>query len=331
MTAAQPTPNVTLADVEQAAARIAGVVTRTPLKPAWALTRETGLVIFLKLETMQPTGAFKLRGAANLILSLTPAEQARGLVTCSSGNHGRAVAYVARELGLRAVVFLSEMAPAVKVAAIRELGAEVVIGGPDYDSADAASLDYAAAHGSTYVHAFDDPRIVAGQGTLGLEIVDALPKVATIVAPLSGGGLLAGVALAAKARKPDVRVVGVSMEHGASMHASLLAGRPVNVPEHATLADALAGGIGLDNRLTYRLVRELVDETQLVSEAQIGAALAFALLRERLVLEGGAATPLAWLRDPRAGALPEPIVAICSGDNIDMPTLLALAARHPVT
>jgi threonine dehydratase len=328
MTASQPEMNITLADIEQAAARIAGMATRTPLKPAWALTRETGRTTYLKLETMQPTGAFKLRGAANLIRSLTPAEQARGLVTCSSGNHGRAVAYVARQLGLRAVVFLSEHAPAVKVAAIRELGAEVVIGGPDYDSADAVSLDYAAAHGSTYVHAFDDPRIVAGQGTLGLEIVEQLPEVATIVAPLSGGGLLAGIAVAAKARKPDVRVVGVSMEGGAAMHASLQAGQPINVPEEATLADALAGGIGLDNRLTFRLVRELVDDTQLVSEAQIGDAMGYALLRERVVLEGGAATPLAFLRDPRAADLPRPIVAVCSGDNVDMPTLLALAERY---
>jgi threonine dehydratase len=277
---------------------------------------------------MQPTGAFKLRGAANLILSLTPDEQARGLVTCSSGNHGRAVAYVAWQLGLRAVVFLSEHAPAVKVAAIRELGAEVVIGGHDYDSADLASLEYAAAHGSTYVHAFDDPRIVAGQGTLGLEIVEQLPEVGTVVAPLSGGGLLAGIAVAAKARKPDVRIVGVSMEQGAAMHASLRAGQPVNVPEEATLADALAGGIGLDNRLTFRLVRELVDDVQLVSEEQIGAAMAYALLHERVGLEGGGATPLAYLRDPCAAELPQPIVAVCTGDNVDMPTLLALGERH---
>ena len=328
MGAVQPAPTVTLTDIEQAAERIADSVTRTPLKPAWALTHAIGKSVYLKLETMQPTGAFKLRGAANLILSLTPAEQARGLVTCSSGNHGRAVAYVARQLGLRAVVFLSAQAPAVKVAAIRELGAEVIIGGPDSDTADAASLAFAAAHGLTYVHAFDDPRIVAGQGTIGLEIVDALPEVATIVAPLSGGGLLSGIALAAKARKPGVRVLGVSMERGASMHASLRAGRPVNVPEHATLADALSGGIGLDNCLTLRLVREFVDDAQLVSEEQIGAALAFALLRERLVLEGGAATPLALLLDPRAATLPEPIVAVCTGDNIDMRTLLALAERY---
>jgi threonine dehydratase len=134
--------------------------------------------------------------------------------------------------------------------------------------------------------------------------------------------------VAVKARKPGVRVVGVSMERGAAKHASLRAGQPVNVPEQATLADALAGGIGLDNRLTYRLVRDLVDDTQLVSEEQIGDALAFALLHERLVLEGGAATPLAFLRDPRAAELPQPIVAVCSGDNVDMPTLLALAERY---
>jgi threonine dehydratase len=320
---------VTLADIEQAAERIAGVAQRTPLKPAWALGREMGRAVYLKLETMQPTGAFKLRGAANLILSLTPDERERGLVTCSSGNHGRAVAYVARQLGLRAVVFLSALAPANKVAAIRDLGAEVIIC-PDYDAADAASLEYARARRMTYVHPFDDPRIVAGQGTIGLEIVQTLPEVATLVVPVSGGGLIAGVALAAKALKPGVRVIGVSMEHGAAMHASVHAGRPVPVVEEATLADALAGGIGPDNRLTLRAVQQLVDDILLVSEEQIADAMAYALLEERLVLEGAAACPIALLRDPRAADYAAPLVAVCSGDNVDMGRLLAIARRSSV-
>jgi threonine dehydratase len=311
----------------EAAERIRPYAIRAPLKPSFPLSALTGKRILLKLESMQPSGSFKLRGAANAIVSLTLQEQQRGIITCSSGNHGRAVALVAQRLGLSATIFLSELVPGNKVRAIQELGATVIVAGHDSDTATDLAYAHAEEHGLTYIHPFDDPRVVAGQGTIGLEILDDLPDVDTLIVPTSGGGLIGGIALAIKSRRPDVRVIGVSMERGAAMHASLVAGEPVNVEEHPTLADALAGGIGLDNRLTFPLVRDYVDDLRLVSEDEIAAAMVHALLHERLVLEGGAATTLALLLRERDAIPGDTIVAVCTGDNVDMARLLELARR----
>jgi threonine dehydratase len=321
------TSQIDLVLIEQARKRIAPLVVRTPLKPSQPLSIRTGASVFLKLESMQPTGAFKLRGAANAILSLTRAEQERGIVTCSAGNHGRAVAYVARHLDIPATIFLSPLAPANKVRAIEELGARVVVAGKDFDEAAEAAEGYCVEHGMTFVHAFDDPAIVAGQGTVGLEILEDLPDVDTVIVPLSGGGLIAGIAVAVKALRSEVRIIGVSMERGPAMHASVEAGRPVSVEEETSLADALTGGIGLDNRWTFPLVRDLVDETRLVSEDEIAAAMVHALMEERIVLEGAGATPLALLLRERAGVPGASIVAVCTGDNVDMRKLLALVGE----
>lgn len=319
---------VSLGDIEDARLRIDPLTIRTPLKPSQTLSFRLGKQVYLKLETMQPTGAFKLRGAANAILSLSPEQRELGVVTCSAGNHGRAVAYVARHIGIAATIFLSSLVPANKVQAIEEFGATVVVAGADFDEASAEARAYCADQGMTFVHAFDDREIVAGQGTIGLEILDDLSAVDTIIVPLSGGGLIAGIALAAKARKPSVHVIGVSMEHGAAMHESLKAGRPVSVQEEPTLADALAGGIELDNSVTFPLVRDLVDEVRLVSEAEIAAAMVFALLKERIVLEGAGATPLAVLLSNEAAVPGDTIVAVCTGDNVDMARLLALVQER---
>jgi threonine dehydratase len=320
---------VTLRDISEAAKRITPFACRPPLKPSRTLSRQLGQSVSLKLETVQATGSFKLRGAANLIASLTPEAREHGLVTTSAGNHGRAVAYVAEQLGIRAVIFLSERVPVNKVQAIRELGAEVVIAGRSFDEAVERAEEYRVESGMTDVPPFDDPRIVAGAGTIGLELLDDLPQLETVVLPVGGGGLAAGVAFAVKAHKPSVRVIGVMMERGPAMYESLKAGRPVAVEEEPTLADALAGGIGLDNRVTFPLVREYVDEIMLVTEEQIAAAMAFALRRERLVLEGAGACGLALLCDPRAHAFDGPIAVVCSGDNVDINLLLDLARDHP--
>lgn len=319
---------VTPQDIEDARLRIEPLTNRTPLKPSQTLSARLGKQVYLKLETMQPTGAFKLRGAANAILSLSPEQRERGVVTCSAGNHGRAIAYVARHAGIDATIFLSRLVPDNKVRAIEDLGATVVVTGADFDEASAEARAYCVDRGMTFVHAFDDRQIVAGQGTLGLEILDDLPDVDTIVVPLSGGGLIAGVALAVKARKPATYIIGVSMEHGAAMHESLKAGRPVSVTEEPTLADALAGGIELDNSVTFPLVRDLVDEVRLVSEAQIADAMVYALLKERIVLEGAGATPLAVLLGDEAAVPGDIIVAVCTGDNVDMTKLLALVQER---
>ena len=318
---------VSLRDIQAARDRIVGLVVRTPLKPSQSAGYPSGRQVYLKLETMQPTGAFKLRGAANAILSLPDEERERGIVTCSAGNHGRAVAWVARHLGIPATIFMSPLAPANKVQAIEALGAKVIVTGKDFDEAAEAAGSYCAEQGLTFVHAFDDPAVIAGQGTLALEIFEDLPETETIVVPLSGGGLIAGIAVVVKALKPEAKVVGVSMEQGPAMHASVLAGQPVSVDEDASLADALTGGIGLENRWTFPIVRDLVDEIVLVSEAEIGAAMVHALLKEKVVLEGAAATSLAVLLRDDVAIRGEAVVVVCTGDNVDTATLLRLASK----
>ncbi len=253
MTVADPT----LRDIYLARQRIAGLARRTPLVRSAGLSERTGAAVYLKPESLQETGSFKIRGAANKLLSLTAEERARGVVAVSSGNHGRAVAYVAQQLGVRAVICVSERVPAGKVEAIRRLGAELVVHGASYDEAEAHSLRLQAERGLTRVDPFDDPAVIAGQGTIGLELLEDLPQVETVVVPLSGGGLISGIAIALKAANPAIRVIGVSMDRAPVMVHSLRAGRLLELPEEDTLADALAGGIGLDNRYTFRLVQHL--------------------------------------------------------------------------
>lgn len=314
----------TLQDVFAARARVNGLARETPLVLAEGLSRALGAEVHLKLESLQPTGSFKVRGAANKLLSLSAAERARGVVTVSTGNHGRAVAYVARRLGVAATVCISREVPENKVAALRALGPELVVHGASQDEAEARARELAEARGLSFVHPFDDPAVIAGQGTIGLELLGALPELDTVLVPLSGGGLISGVALALKAANPRIRVVGVSTARAPVMVRSLAAGQPLEMPEEETLADSLRGGIGLDNRHTFALVRELVDECLLVSEAEIAAAMARALLEEQLVVEGAAAVGLAALYGGRA-APGRATAVVVSGRNVAVPKLLELA------
>ncbi len=307
---------VTWNGIEAAQARIAGHVVRTTIRESAGLSRFCGVSVALKLEHHQRTGSFKLRGATNAVLSLDPADRARGLVTVSTGNHGRALAHAAAAAGVRCVVCMSELVPANKVAALRATGAEVRIGGWSQDEGQVAAERLAQEDGLTLIPPFDHPDVIAGQGTVGLEIIKDAPDVDLVLVPLSGGGLAAGVAAAVKARRPRARVVGVSMERGAAMHASLHAGRPVLVEEVPTLADSLGGGIGLDNRHTFEMVRSLLDGTVLLSEAEIAAAVRYAYLEEGETLEGGGAVGIGALlagRVPLRGRT----VALLSGRNID--------------
>ncbi|HLE39626.1 MAG TPA: pyridoxal-phosphate dependent enzyme [Acidimicrobiia bacterium] len=304
----------TFADIIAARRRVAGVIRPTPMLPAPELAGLGGPVL-LKAECLQETGSFKVRGAANTLLSLGEEEGRAGVVAVSSGNHGRAVAFVARSLGIAAAVCVSERVPAVKVDAMRSLGARVVVAGPDQDDADAAARAIVAETGATFVHPFDDPRVIAGQGTLGCEIVDEVPDVASIVVPLSGGGLVAGVALAAKQMRPGVRVFGVSQDRGPAMHDSLAAGRLVEVVEEDTLADALAGGLGPENHHTLRMCRDLLDGVVLVSEAEIAAAMRHLRGHHGLRVEGGGAVGVAALAAGRISP-PGPTVVVISGGNV---------------
>jgi len=313
--AASPTA-VVLHDIEAAKARITGRVERSPLVTSPSLSRLCGQPVHLKLETRQPIGAFKLRGAMNAVLALAEDQRRRGLVTASTGNHGRAVAYVARELGLRATICMSALVPANKVEAIRSLGAEIRIVGRSQDDAQIEVERLVAEHGLTAIPPFDAPDVVAGQGTIGLELIKDLPSLGCVLVPLSGGGLAAGIAVAVKALRPSARVVGISMERGAAMAAAIAAGRPVEVAEEETLADSLGGGIGLANRVTFALCRDLLDEVVLLSEAEIAAGIRHAATEEGEIVEGAGAVGIAALLAGRIG-LTGPTALIVSGRNID--------------
>ena len=307
---------VSLADIERAADRIRGRVTRTPLVRSPSLSERAHQPVHLKLETRQPIGAFKLRGATNAILALDPAARERGLVTASTGNHGRAVAYAAQALGIPATVCMSSLVPANKVEAIRALGAEIRIVGVSQDDAQDEVQRLVESRDLTPIPPFDHADVVAGQGTIGLEIVADLPDVATVLIPLSGGGLAGGIAAAVKALKPQARIVGISMERGAAMHASIAAGRPVAVREEETLADSLGGGIGLSNRVTFPLCRDLLDDIVLLTEDEIAAGIRHASHEEGEIVEGAGAVGIAAILAGKV-ELTGPTAVIVSGSNID--------------
>lgn len=307
-------------DILAARRRLAGRIRRTPQGPSEALTDRLGRPVLLKHEQQQITGSFKVRGATNAVLALDSKARARGVVGVSTGNHGRGLAHAAREAGARALVCMSNLVPGNKVAAIRALGAETRIVGRSQDEAQREVDRLVAEEGMTLLPPFDHPDVIAGQGTIGLEILEDAPDAAAILVPLSGGGLIAGIARAAKSLNPAIRLVGITMERGCAMIRSIEAGRPVAVEEEESLADSLGGGIGLDNRHTFEMVRELVDDFVLVSEEEIAAAVRFAYEEESEVVEGAGAVGIAVLL---AGKLPAiagdgPLVCLLSGRNIDM-------------
>ncbi|MGX1188174.1 threonine dehydratase [Pseudomonas sp. F-14 TE3623] len=314
-----------LNDIYLARQRIESLVRRTPMEYSPSLSQRLGVAVYLKLESQQITGSFKLRGASNAVAQLSVEEKARGVVAASTGNHGRALAYAASRQGVKATICLSHLVPMNKVQAIRELGAEVRIVGQSQDDAQREAERIAREHGATLLPPFDHPAIIAGQGTLGLEILEQQPDVAQILVPLSGGGLFAGVALAIKSASSSIVTHGISMQRGAAMHASLAVGHPLEVEELPTLADSLGGGIGLDNRYTFSMTRDLCDHLHLLSEASIANAIRHAYREERLVLEGAAAVGIAALLDgliePRG-----PIVVVVSGRNVDIDQHLRVLA-----
>jgi threonine dehydratase len=317
---------VTLQTIEQARRAIAGVALRTPLTAAARFSARAGHEVRLKLETTQPIGAFKIRGAANALAALDAVERERGVVCASTGNHGRAVAYAAARLGVKATICMSRLVPPNKVEAIRALGADVRIVGNSQDDAQAEVDRLVAGEGRLEIPPFDHPDVIAGQGTIGLEILEDFSDLDTLVVPLSGGGLIAGIAAAVKAKAPSVRIVGVSQERGAAMKASLDAGRPVDVVEEPTLADSLGGGIGLNNRWTFALVRELVDDVVLIPEEGIAAAMRRLFLEEGRVAEGGGAIGVALLEKPHLKKLGERVAIVISGRNVAMDRFLAIVS-----
>ena len=318
-----------LADLLAARRRIAGLADATPMVPSAHFSRLAGQELLLKLEIAQPIGAFKLRGAINAVMQLP--EGVAGVTCCSTGNHGRGVAWAARARGLRAVICMSELVPATKIRGIEALGAEARIAGRSQDEAEREAARLAEDEGLVAISPFDDAAVIAGQGTIGLEMLEARPDLATLLIPLSGGGLAGGIALAAKRINPAIRVIGISMDRGAAMHLSLKAGHPVEVEEVASLADSLGGGIGQDNRLSFALCRDHLDETLLVSEAEIYAALQAIYYEDAIVCEGACVVGLAALMAGRLGQLAGPVATVITGRNCDMARHAAIMRGKDIT
>jgi len=321
-------PDLTMRDVYKARQKIAAIVTRTPLISSPWLTESVGASVYLKAECLQETGSFKIRGAANKMLSLTADERERGVITVSTGNHGRAVSYVAKQLGIEAVVCMSERVPSNKVEAIRRLGVEVVVHGENYDGAEEYAWRLQEERGLTKIDGFDDPLIIAGQGTIGLELLEDLPEIDTAIVPVGGGGLISGIALALKSANSSTRVIGVQMDRAPVMYHSLRAGALITMEEEDTIADALAGNIALDNQYTFRMVQEYVDDVVLVSDEEIAASMAFALEKHHLVVEGSGAVGIAALLYRRVREVGRNVVAVVSGSGVGLPLLLKVAQEH---
>jgi threonine dehydratase len=324
MTDVRPNPVVTIDDVRAAAERIAGRVVRTPLLPFPAAER--GRPLWLKPESLQPTGAFKLRGAFNAILQRLDEARSHGVVTHSSGNHARAVAWVARELGLRAVIVMPDAAPAVKVDAVRRLGAEIVIVAPA--ERDTRAFELAAEHGYVMVPPYDDAAVLAGQGTAGLEIVADLPDIRAVLVPVSGGGLIGGVSTAVKALSPNTRVIGVEPELAGDAAESFRTGGLVSwTPEqtYRTIADGLrTTSLG---EIPWRQIREFVDDIVTVSEDEIRDGVRRLAADARLVVEpSGAAAFAAYVHHADLLGLDGNIVAVVSGGNVALEMLASMIA-----
>lgn len=312
-------------EIVRAKRRLNGVVHHTPLVHSKTFSEMAGGNTLLKLENLQRTGAFKLRGAFNKVASLAEGERAKGIVTASAGNHAQGVACAASHYGVAATVVMPQSAPAAKVNATESYGASVVLAGGNYDEAYAYARQYAAERGASFVHAFDDAAVIAGQGTIGIEIVDESPGVDTIVVPIGGGGLIAGVALAAKAANPAIRIVGVQPESAHSAYLSRRSGRRLAIAAPATIADGLA--VKSPGELPWAMMQTYVDDIVTVSDDAIVQAMRLLLERAKLLVEGAGAAPLAALLGGKLEAAGRQTALVVSGGNVDL-SRLALLAGH---
>ena len=304
---------ITLRDVDRARTRIAGVAHRTPLEYARQLSREHGRDVMLKLESFQVTGSFKLRGAMAKLSLLTADQRASGVLTVSAGNHGLAVAHCAEVLGINAIIVVPESASRAKVEAIRRYPVTLIERGASYDEAERAARAMQRESGRAFVSPYNDEDVIAGQGTIALEILEDAPDVEAIIVPVGGGGLIAGVAIAAKAVKPNIKVYGVEPEASPTMSEGLRAGRLIEIEEQETIADGLAGNIE-PGSITFPIVQRLVDGIVLVSEESIRNAISRVAREDHLMIEGSAAASIGALADPRIEG--RRVAAIITGRNI---------------
>ncbi|MBI4391934.1 MAG: threonine ammonia-lyase [candidate division NC10 bacterium] len=314
-----------LAAIRDAAALLQGVVHRTPLARSATFSRLVGAAVHLKCENLQRSGSFKVRGAYVRIRRLGVAERAKGVVAASAGNHAQGVALAAAAAGLPATIVMPRHAPMAKVMATEGYGARVLLHGESYDEAAERAKALAAEAGATYIHAFDHPDVIVGQGTVGLEIVEGLPDVGTVVVPVGGGGLISGVAIAVKGVRPQARVVGVQAEGAAAFVASRRAGHPVVLEHPSTIADGIA--VKRPGSLTFEIVERTVDDLVTVSDEEIASTILLCLERAKVLVEGAGAAALAALLHGRVKAEPAPVVAILSGGNIDMNFLTRILGK----
>jgi threonine dehydratase len=307
------------ADIQEAARRIDGVARVTPVYGSETFSRLAGRDVHLKAENLQRTGSFKIRGAYNRIARLSPAEREAGVVAASAGNHGQAVAWAAREAGIGATIFMPEESPMAKVEATVNYGAHVELAGEAFDEALAAALELAESRGATFVHAFDDPQVIAGQGTVGLELADQLGDVEVVVVPIGGGGLASGVSLALRAQRPDVRLIGVQAENCSPFAGST---------DHGfTIAEGIL--VKQPGELTSAILRDLLDDVVTITEEEISHAIVLCLERTKLVVEGAGAAGVAAILGGKVEGTGA-VATILSGGNID-PTLLISVMRHGLT
>ena len=315
---------VTLQMIQEAQESLKGIARKTPLENANRL----GENIYIKSENLQLTGAFKIRGAYNKIRSLTPEEASHGVIACSAGNHAQGIALSATKLGIKSVICMPEGAPISKVEATRNYGAEVVLVPGVYDDAAREAERLSKEHGYTFAHPFNDPYVIAGQGTIGLEILEQLPEVEQVVVPIGGGGLISGVAFAIKQLKPSCKVIGVQAGVVASMYASRQAGKVTTVPDAATLADGIH--VLTPGSLTFEMCQKYVDEIVTVSEDEIAAAILALLEVQKTVAEGAGATPVAACMSGKVDTTKK-TVCVVSGGNVDVTTLSRVITRGQVT
>ncbi len=320
-----PSFSVSLDDIKAARERIAPAIGRTPLAASETLSKLCGNRIFCKLENLNLTGSFKERGALNKLLQLSEKERNAGVIAASAGNHAQGVSYHAQRLGIAATIVMPARTPLIKVSAVKSHGAEVILHGTNYDEAFTEACKVRDERKLTFIHPFDDPAIIAGQGTVGLEILEQLPDVDTIVVPIGGGGLISGVAIAVKTQRPDVTIFGVQAKRIAAMEASCQKGEIVTIPAARTLADGIS--VRTPGKLTFPIVHELVDGIVTVDEEEIASAILQLIEKEKTVVEGAGATPLAAIANRRLPVSGKKVALVLSGGNIDVNVLSRIIER----
>jgi len=321
----QDQAGVTLASVEAARERIAGSIYYSPCPHSQMLSDLTGQQVYLKLENLQMTGAFKERGALNRILTLTEEQKKGGVIAASAGNHAQGVAYHATARGIASTIVMPEATPLVKVTATRNFGANVILHGANYDAAYTEARRLCDAEGLTFIHPFDDAAVISGQGTIGLELLEQVPQLEAIVVPIGGGGLISGIACAVKERNPKIRVVGVQTARLASMQVAIGAGHPVTLDAATTIADGIA--VRRSGEITFPLVQKYVDEIVTVDEDEIASAILVLLEREKTLAEGAGAAALAALLQKKTSLQGAHVGVLVCGGNIDVTLLSRIIER----